>query len=78
MKETYKDRYGSEEETPAMLSESASPIYAAVQHDTVSVAIHDENMLPCTYSDDEMYIMLEEIENERVFIPDSIVRKMFA
>lgn len=83
----YEDIIDSKEGNPSILSESmivpmntqTNTLYdsASVPQDTLNLTTSYEDM-PCTYTDDEMHRMLEDIENEDVFIPDSLVRKMFA
>ena len=79
MKEIYTEKLDREETVPASMEEHVVDSYLArVPQDAVTgFDSTGGEMPPCSYTDEEILDMLKETEEENLFIPDSLVRKMF-
>lgn len=73
MKHTYTD---PEDNLPKACEPIAADYNADNSHHYV-VAPASSASVPCVFTDEEMHQMLEDVEEEQMFIPDALVRKMF-
>ena len=80
MKDIYTKKLSSEENNKSIVTEPVMDTYIAQRPQGCVSGLGSiaEYMPPCTLTDEEMQNMLEDTEKENLFIPDSLVRKMFA